>query len=168
MLGCRKLANAITAINKWIFTACTVIVFIIVVLISFEVFCRYALNAPTVWAMELSTMLFGPYFMLAGAYLLHVQGHVNVDIVATCFSSGIQRGIYALSCLIIASLCGIFVWQSYPLAIEAYRYGETSFTSWNPVVWPIKFTIPVSLTLVMLQALAELYYAFNPQKEAAV
>ena len=39
--------------------------------------------------------------------------------------------------------------------MQSYELGETSYTSWNPVIWPVKFTIPIALALLFLQAVAE-------------
>src|SRR3546814_8746720 len=54
---------------------------LIVPVMLYEVTSRYLFGAPTVWGMELATMLFGPYFLLGGPYLLHLRGHVNLDLV---------------------------------------------------------------------------------------
>ncbi len=60
----------ITALNRWVATVVSAFVFIMVAVISYEVVSRYFFNAPTTWAMELATLLFGPYFLLAGPYIL--------------------------------------------------------------------------------------------------
>ena len=36
----------------------------------YEVVSRYAFNAPTIWASDLSNMLYGAFFMLGSAYAL--------------------------------------------------------------------------------------------------
>jgi TRAP-type mannitol/chloroaromatic compound transport system permease small subunit len=34
---------------------------------------------------------------------------------------------------------------------------ETSFSAWNPPVWPIKAAIPVGTALLLLQGIAKLF-----------
>lgn len=147
--------SLVTAANRWLAVAASALVFVMVASISYEVVARYFFDAPTVWALELSSLLLGPYFMLAGPYMLHVGGHVNVDVL---YARLRPRAAAALDCItfpIIVAFCVIVVDQSWPVAMNAYASGETSFSAWNPPVWPIKMVIPVAFALVGLQAVAE-------------
>lgn len=154
--GCCK---AITQINRWLAIAVSLLVFIMVAAISYEVVARYFFDAPTVWALELSTLLLGPYFLLAGPYFLHTAGHVNVDILYSKLSPRgaalADTGIYAV---IIVISC-ILIYQSIPIAENAIASGETSFSSWNPIIWPVKTLIPIAFSLLLLQAVAEFFSA---------
>ena len=49
--------------------------------IGYEVVVRYAFSAPTPWAFDLSYMLYGTLFMMAGAYTLSRDGHVRGDFI---------------------------------------------------------------------------------------
>lgn len=149
----------ITAVNRWVAGAVSTVVFIMVVVISYEVISRYFFDAPTVWAMELSTLLFGPYFMLAGPYLLHTAGHVNVDILYGKLSRRAAGVVDCLTYPLIVLVAVVFIDQSLPVAMNAYDSGETSFTAWNPAIWPVKALIPIAFLLLLLQALAETIHA---------
>ncbi len=153
--------NTVTQLNRWLAIAASLLVFVMVVVISYEVVARYFFNAPTVWALELSTLLMGPYFMLAGPYLLHTAGHVNVDILYSKLSPRVaamtDTGIYAVIVLISC----ILIYQSIPVAMNSMDSGETSFSSWNPAIWPVKMLIPVAFTLLLLQSVAELLAAIQ-------
>lgn len=153
--------KTITEINRWLATAVSSLVFIMVAAISYEVVARYFFDAPTVWALELSTLLLGPYFLLAGPYFLHTAGHVNVDILysklsprwAALADTGIYTVIVVISCVLI--------YQSIPIAENAIASGETSFSSWNPAIWPVKTLIPIAFSLLLLQSVAELFAAIQ-------
>lgn len=151
--------KAVTGLNRWLAVLASLLVFIMVAVISYEVVARYFFDAPTVWALELSTLLLGPYFMLAGPYLLHTAGHVNVDIVYGKLSARaaaiVDTGIYP----IIGLIACVLIYQSIPVAMNSIESGETSFSSWNPVIWPAKTLIPVAFALLLLQAIAETFQA---------
>lgn len=153
-------AKGVTNLNHLLAKSVAILVFAMVIMISYDVICRYFFNAPTVWAMELATMLFGPYFMLSGAYVLHIAGHVNVEVLYDKFSPSVQAWTNRLIYLVILSLCIMFTIISWPIAIDAWQGGETTFSSWNPVIWPVKITIPVAFSLVGLQAIAEIIFSF--------
>ncbi|SIS92961.1 TRAP transporter small permease subunit [Neptunomonas antarctica] len=145
----------ITAVSRWMACVASVLVFIMVAVIGYEVVVRYFFDAPTIWAMELAVLLFGPYFMFAGPHLLHTAGHVNVDILHSKLSPRMAGTVDCVTYPLIAIVSVIFIYQSVPIAINAYNSGETSFTAWNPAVWPIKMVIPAAFLLLLLQALAE-------------
>ena len=44
-----------------------------------EVVARYFFNAPTVWAYDMTYMLYGSFFMLGAAYTLMRGGHIRTD-----------------------------------------------------------------------------------------
>ncbi|WP_245586977.1 TRAP transporter small permease subunit [Pelistega indica] len=74
----------------------------------YEVISRYIFNSPTVWGLELATLIFGPYFLLGGAYLLHLKGHVNLDLVKNKLSDKSQKFLDIFAYLVIMSFCAYF------------------------------------------------------------
>lgn len=150
--GCCEL---ITTINRWLAGLVSTLVFVMVAVIAYEVVARYFFNAPTVWALELSALLLGPYFMLAGPYLLHIGGHVNVDIVHARLSGKTAAVTECFTFGLIVVLCAIIIRESLPVALNALESRETSFSAWNPPTWPVKVIIPITFALLLLQALAE-------------
>jgi TRAP-type mannitol/chloroaromatic compound transport system permease small subunit len=147
--------RGITAVSRTVFYATALLMAIVVPVMLYEVTMRYVFNAPTVWGMETSTLLFGPYFMLGGAYVLHLRGHVAMDIVRNSLSDRADRIVELVNLPIIMAFCAILLWVSTPLAIDSYNYGETSFSAWNPPVWWVKASVPIALLLLLLQAVAE-------------
>ncbi|PKP63615.1 MAG: TRAP transporter permease DctQ [Alphaproteobacteria bacterium HGW-Alphaproteobacteria-8] len=158
-----RAAQAITALNRWTFEAAKWLVYVIAALMLFEVISRYSFHTPTSWGPELATLLFGPFFLLGGPYLLHLGGHVAVDILSDS-ARGKVRIVLAVVAALLALLFGaILLWFSLPLAMQAYQYGETSYSAWNPVIWPAKMVLPLAALLLVLQALAEAIFAIKPR-----
>src|SRR5687767_11249026 len=50
-------------------------------MVTWEVFSRYALDAPHAWAFDAMAMFYGTLFMMAGAYTLSKNGHVRGDVL---------------------------------------------------------------------------------------
>ncbi|MGX9934624.1 TRAP transporter small permease subunit [Advenella kashmirensis] len=146
----------ITRINKFFFNIASVLIFLIVFSMLYEVISRYVFHAPTTWGMELATLLFGPYFLLGGAYLLHMRGHVSLDLLQKKLSAKNQRLLDLFSYVIIIVFSIIMFSYSFSPAMQAWEYKETSFSAWNPPIWPIKFAIPISVVLLGLQSVAEM------------
>ncbi|WP_440412423.1 TRAP transporter small permease subunit [Neorhizobium petrolearium] len=149
------LYDAVTAINRFIFRAASLLMFVIVPIMLFAVASRYVFNSPSSWAMELATLIFGPYFLLAGPYLLHERGHVSLDLVQHSVGPRLCRALEILNYPIIIAFCVILLFYAVPFAQQAWEYGETSYSSWNPPIWPVKLFIPLALLLLGLQAAVE-------------
>ncbi|WP_417240992.1 TRAP transporter small permease subunit [Celeribacter halophilus] len=150
-----SLARCITALNRGLFAFAKWLIYAIVLLMLWEVLSRYVFSAPTSWAPELATLIFGPFFLLGGPYLLHLGGHVAVD-VASAHATGRLAVLLKLAGLFLAAVFGaILLWFSMPLVMQSFSYGETSYSAWNPIVWPAKAFLPLSAILLILQAFAD-------------
>jgi TRAP-type C4-dicarboxylate transport system permease small subunit len=147
--------RAVTAINRLMFELALWAMALVVPVMLYEVIARYGFNAPTVWGMELAVLLFGPYFLLGGPYLLHLRGHVALDLLHQRLSPHWQRRLDLLNYPVIVGFCAILLVYSLPLALNAFELRETSFSAWNPPIWPAKMAVPLALLLMLLQALAE-------------
>lgn len=164
----RAYIRAITAVNKFLFVIAAALMAIIVPVMMYEVISRYAFHAPTVWGMELAVLLFGPYFLLGGPYVLHLGGHVNMDLFRARMSARTGHAVDIVNQLIILFFCAVLLYYATPLAMQAMAYRETTFSAWNPPLWPYKLTVPLSMLLLGLQSLAELArLCLDGQKEPA-
>lgn len=154
-------ASVITTVNRWLFNATVWLMAVVVPVMLYEVVARYVFDAPTVWGMELAVLIFGPYFLFGGPYLLHLKGHVALDLVRQRLSERWTRRLDLVNYPIIMVFCAILLYYSAPAAWSAWEYKETSFSAWNPPIWPVKAAVPLSLALMLLQALAEWIYAWG-------
>lgn len=157
----KPVCSFVTGLNRAFFLLAAAIIFAVVPILLFEVVSRYAFDKPTVWAMEASTLLFGPHFMLAGPYLLHLKGHVAVDIFSEKLHGRLKAASEIFCYLIIAVFGAVFAYVSWPLAMNSYGMGETSFSAWNPPVWWLKFIVPLAFALLCAQALVEAIRALS-------
>jgi TRAP-type mannitol/chloroaromatic compound transport system permease small subunit len=39
----------------------------------------------------------------------------------------------------------------------AFEYGERSYSSWRPYMWPVKVVMTVGIVLMLLQAISQLF-----------
>jgi TRAP-type mannitol/chloroaromatic compound transport system permease small subunit len=128
------------------------------VLISWEVFSRYALDAPHAWAFDAMIMLYGTLFMMAGAYTLSKNGHVRGDVLYGFFSPRVQAGL-DLVLYIVFFIPGVvaLAWAGYTFAAESWSINEHSnITADGPPIYPFKTIIPIAGVFVLVQGLVEI------------
>ena len=61
--------------------------------VSYEVFVRYVLTAPTTWAFDISYMTYGALLLLSGPYTLSRNGHVRADVLYRLWPARVQASM---------------------------------------------------------------------------
>lgn len=125
--------------------------------VGYEVFVRYVLNAPTTWAYDMSYIMYGALFMLAGPYTLSRGGHVRGDVVYRLLKPRTQA-IIDLVLYIIFYFPGVLalIYSGYQFARMAFMFKEVSvFSPAGIPVYPLKMLIPFAGVLLLLQGIAE-------------
>lgn len=133
-------------------------IFPMVFSLVFEVVARYLFNAPTIWAGDVSQILYGMFFMLGSAYALQRQQHIRTDFIYGKWSIR-TRGMVdaALYILFYFPALGFFLWVGSDFAYRSILFNEKIVTSaWMPIIWPLKLAIPVSTLLLLIQGVSEL------------
>ncbi|SER93597.1 TRAP-type mannitol/chloroaromatic compound transport system, small permease component [Vreelandella subterranea] len=152
-----KLINAIESVTRWSGRLGAVLVFPLIGALVFEVFSRYLMGRPTLWAFEISYMVMGAIFMLGMSNALRVRQHVSVDIVSMQLNERVKAIINAVGYFLFLPLLIWLVWELSTYALQAFETNERSGRSaWNPVVWPIYTVWFVGFLFLALQVLAEL------------
>ena len=61
-----KLVYAIESLSVWVGRAFGWCILVLTLSVSYEVFMRYVLNAPTVWAFDMMIQMYGALYLMAG------------------------------------------------------------------------------------------------------
>ena len=129
----------------------------LVAAVAYEVGARYLFNAPTIWAFDVTYMLYGTVFMLGAAYALHKGAHIRTDFFWEQFSVRKKGLIDAISYLLFffpGFLILLFV--SFHEAAYSWRINEMSDqTPWRPILWPFKAVVPLACLLLLIQGFSE-------------
>ncbi len=153
----QRIVYTIDQLSKTVGHAFSWCALILVLGTCYEVFIRYVLNDPTSWAFDLSYLMYGAVFFMAGAYTLSRGGHVRADMFYRRWSDRAQAVVELVLYVVfffpgILALC-IAGWH---YGVESMRIHEVSVNS--PVgipIWPMKMMIPIGGTLMALQGMAD-------------
>ena len=69
------------SLSIWIGRSFGWCILILTLSVTYEVFVRYVLNAPTVWAFDMMVQMYGGLFLMAAAYALAQDAHVRRDVL---------------------------------------------------------------------------------------
>lgn len=133
------------------------LVIVMIVLLVYEVVMRYLLASPTIWAHELTTMIFGAFAILGASYTLKHQAHVRSEVIWGVMPPRMQALCDVIVFGLGLAVLGVVFWQSLGFAWRSWETREFSNRSvWQPPLYYIKAVIPVAMALLILQSLAEL------------
>lgn len=126
--------------------------------VSYEVFVRYVLRDPTSWAYDVSYMMYGALFLMAGPYTLSRNGHVRGDVIYRLMPQRLQAGIdLVLYIIFLLPGCAALAWYGYTFAAQSVQFLEKSiFSPAGVPVYGMKVLIPVAGTLLVIQGFVEI------------
>ena len=123
-----------------------------------EVFARYVLKEPTIWALEVTTMSYAALFMLGCALALLKGAHVRTDMLWEGFSDRTKGMIDSLAFLLLflPTMAVLFF-----ISIDDFLYSvsideRSSSGAWTPVLWPMRGIIPLTALMLFVQGISEL------------
>ena len=153
-----RVLHFIDSLSAWTGKAFAWCIVILTFSTCYEVFMRYVLNSPTVWAFDMSVQMYGALFMMAGAYALSQDAHVRGDVVYRLLSIKTQAKIdLTLYTLFLMPGAAALIYYGYHFAADSWFYKEVSWSSPSRIqIYFFKTLIPISGTLVMLQGIAEM------------
>ncbi|RIL06716.1 MAG: C4-dicarboxylate ABC transporter substrate-binding protein [Proteobacteria bacterium] len=133
------------------------LILVLMVCMVFEVFSRYALGAPTIWAYDLGYMLTGAIFILGLGFTLKERAHIREEIFYAHFTERTRRMIDIFGFGLIAiPVVGLLCFGLHGYFVEAFSSGETAGQSaWNPILWPFRLIMLGGFLLLLLQLCLE-------------
>jgi len=153
----QRLLLLVDMINTWVGKVFAWTIILLTFAIAYEVFARYVFLAPTTWAFDVSYILYGTLFMMAGAYTLSRNGHVRGDFLYRKWAPATQAKL-DLVLYVVFYFPGILAliyagWNFFHLSWLMNE--RSSFSPDGPVIWPFKGLIPLVGALMLLQGVAE-------------
>lgn len=134
----------------------------------YEVFLRYAVEAPTLWANELTLWIAGFVFMLSGIYAMQQRSHIRIFILYDILPRLGKKICDSIWVFLLWGFAFFLVYGSFKqvFAIKFYRW-EVFGTAFDP---PIPATIQpmilITICLISVQALINLIADWNVDPEA--
>ena len=149
--------HAIERLSIWIGRSFGWCILILTLSVAYEVFVRYVINAPTVWAFDMMVQMYGALFLVAGPYALAQDSHVRADVVYRFLQPRWQAlvDIILYTLFFFPGMMALF-WFGYEIASDSWRYKEVSWNSPARIqIYFFKSLIPLAGGLFIVQGVAE-------------
>lgn len=148
----------IDSLSAWVGRAFAWLILVLTFSVSYEVFVRYVLGAPTTWAFDISYITYGALFLMAGAYALSRNGHVRADVLYRFWRPRVQATMdLALYVVFFLPAVAAWIYSGWFYAKMSIQFREVSiFSPAGVPVFPLKALIPVTGVFLLLQGVAEM------------
>lgn len=129
-----------------------VLILAMTLIMLYEVFLRYVIEAPTLWANELTLWIAGFVFLCSGLYAMQQRCHIRIFLIYDMVPRSVQRAFDTIWAALIVIFAAFLVFGSYKqVFIVKFHRWEMFGTAFDP---PIPATIqPMILIIVVLIAL---------------
>lgn len=141
------------------------LIYPLLLVVVYEVFMRYAFNAPTSWGFEATTFMYGLHYMFGLTYTDVNDGHVKVDIFTSLMPEKIQSVLSLITNLVLflPVMACLSIW-SVKYAITSTLGLEVNSTSWAPPIWPLKILMACCFIFLLMQGIANIIKDINQIK----
>ncbi|MBM9603315.1 TRAP transporter small permease subunit [Desulfopila inferna] len=158
----QQIARIIDAVTEFVGFYSAYLILPLIGIVSYEVFMRYAIGAPTSWAFEMTVFVYGVHYMLALSYAHKHDGHVAIDVFQARLPEKSRRYVNIIANLVMfLPTIGLLTVWSFIYAASSWGMGERASSSWGPIIYPYKMIMAVGFLLFFLQGVAKLINDFR-------
>ena len=130
----------------------------LVAAVTWEVVARYAFGAPTIWAFDVTYMLYGDAVHARCRPTRCTKAPTSAPTFSMSSWSVRTRGTIDAVAYIVFFFPALitFLVVSWNEAFYAWTINETSEqTPWRPILWPFKLVVPLACLLLLIQGISE-------------
>jgi TRAP-type mannitol/chloroaromatic compound transport system permease small subunit len=126
-------------------------------ILLYATFSRLALGIPINWAIELSQFVLSAYYLLGGPYSMQLTAHVRMDVFYSRLSPIGRAKLDAFTILFVIFYLVVLFAGGISATNYAVVYQQQNYSSWAPLLWPIKAIMTIGIFLMLLQMIATFF-----------
>ncbi len=153
--------TAVHAVSRFFGVIAAGMILVSIAVVCQMVFVRAVLNQSSIWQTEFVMYLLVAATFIGAPYILLTRGHVAVDVVPLMVRPRARRSLHMVGSLIALGFCGLFLYASVPWWWETWVSDQTTSSMWRARLWIPYLAVPVGLTVLCLQYLAEMWLVYT-------
>jgi TRAP-type mannitol/chloroaromatic compound transport system permease small subunit len=152
----RRYVRVVDAVNYRIGRLAMYLIFVMVGILLWSSISK-TFFLPSHWTLEMAQFAMVAYYILGGAYSIQLGSNVRMDLLYGSWSDRRKAWFDAFTVLVLIFYLGVLLYGAIDSTSYSLQYNERSPTAWRPYLWPIKIVMCIGITLVLLQAISELF-----------
>lgn len=110
---------------------------------------------PSLWTFEMAQFVMVAYYILGGPYSIQLGSNVRMDLFYGSWSPRTKAWVDAFTIFFLLFYLCVLLYGGIESTTYAIKYGERSYSSWRPLMWPIKTIMCIGIFMMILQAISE-------------
>lgn len=155
MMTIKKIVECIDKTNRFITSFTMWLILPLIGIMLFEVVMRYAFHSPTVWGVELSSMIFGIYMIYSGPCSVYEKVQVGVDLFSSKWKPRTQAAVHCLTYVFTMAFFVSIISLTFKYAMESWELKEVSTSAWGQPIYHWKALIPIAYVLTFAQTVSD-------------
>ncbi|HTV71316.1 MAG TPA: TRAP transporter small permease subunit, partial [Rhizobiaceae bacterium] len=136
-----KFVRGVDATNRVIGRLAMYLFFVMGAILLYSTLSRVLFGLPVNWVLEMSQFLLSAYYLLGGAYVLQLGGHVRMDLFYDRLSARRRAATDAVTILFVIFYLAVLLAGGISSTNYAVKYNQVNYSAWSPVLWPIKIVM---------------------------
>lgn len=146
----------IEAVNYRIGRVAMYLIFVLIGVLLWSSFSK-TFFLPSLWTLEVAQFTMVVYYILGGPYAMQLGANVRMDLFYGDWSPQKKAWMDAITIFFLLFYLGVLLYGAIDSTSYALQYGERSNSAWRPYMSPIKVTMCIGITLMILQSTAEFF-----------
>jgi TRAP-type mannitol/chloroaromatic compound transport system permease small subunit len=152
--GIRLFVRYVDAVNYAVGRFAMYLFFALGGVLIYATLSRVVAGIPVNWAIELSQFVLSAYYLLGGAYSMQLNGHVRMDLLYASRSPRDRAITDAITILVVIFYLVVLFLGGISATDYAITYQQKNYSSWAPLLWPIKVIMTIGIFLMLLQTIS--------------
>ncbi|MBM3544645.1 MAG: TRAP transporter small permease subunit [Alphaproteobacteria bacterium] len=150
----RLYVRYVDAVNRAVGRSVMWLVLVMMLVLLYAVIARSVFGVSYIWIIETSQMLLAAYYILGGGYSLQLGTHVRMDLLYSRWSERTKARMDSLTSGLVIFYLIVLLLGGISSTVYAIEYNQKSYSSWAPLLWPIKVVMCIGIVLMLLQMIA--------------
>lgn len=153
----RAYVHYVDAMNRVIGRFAMYLFFALAAILLYATLSRVVAGVPINWAIEMSQFILSAYYLLGGAYSMQLDAHVRMDLLYSRLSPGRRAVTDAITILFVIFYLVVLFAGGISATHYSIIYKQQNYSSWAPLLWPIKTIMTIGILLMLLQAISTFF-----------
>lgn len=131
--------------------------FVLGAILLYSTSSRLLVGVPINWSIEMAQFVLSAYYLLGGAYSMQLGAHVRMDLVHERLSPRRRAATDAVTILFVIFYLVFLFAGGVSSTHYAVVYKQQNYSSWAPLLWPVKVIMTFGILLMLLQTIATFF-----------
>lgn len=150
----RVYVRAIDAMNRVVGRCVMYLIFVMMGVLLFSSGSRALFSQSYVWVVEMSQFLLTAYYLLGGGYSLQLDSHVRMDLLYSRWSPRTKAIVDCITVFFLIFYLVFLLLGGISSTEYAIDHNQKNYSSWAPLMWPIKLVMCIGIFMMLLQVTA--------------